>query len=135
VTTEIAVRTSPPEPLTTLPETRGRTAISELVVQKIAAQVVSDAENAGGAARRMFGVSLGSDSEDTEAQVTARVDGAIATVEVAMSVAYPQPVRAVTRRVRASIISTLEYQTGLDVRHVDIAITSMLNGGGGRRVQ
>jgi uncharacterized alkaline shock family protein YloU len=133
--TAVAVPGGRPEPLTIPAEERGTTDISERVVQRIAAKVVNDAEHAGGAARRMLGVSLGSDSTDTPPQVSARVDGRIATVEVTMSVAYPQPVRDVTRRVRSDIIGSVRELTGLNVRHVDIAITSLLTGGNGRRVQ
>jgi uncharacterized alkaline shock family protein YloU len=133
--TTVAVPGGRPEPRTTPAEERGTTEISERVVQRIAAKVVNDAEHAGGAARRMLGISLGSDSADTAPQVSARVDGQIAAVEVTMSVAWPQPVRDVTRRVRNDIISSVGELTGLTVRHVDIAITSLLTDGNGRTAQ
>jgi uncharacterized alkaline shock family protein YloU len=133
--TAVPVTGARPQPQVAPAEERGTTEIGESVVQRIAAKVVNDAEHAGGAARRVFGVSLGTDSGDTEPQVSALVDGQIAAIEVTMSVAWPQPVRDVTRQVRDDIISSVEEMTGLTVRHVDIAITSLLTNKNARRAQ
>lgn len=107
-------------------EARGRTEISDRVVERIAAQAVAEAEHAGGAASRFLGVKLGRDTQDTVAQATARVDGQLATVQLTLSVIYPQPVRQVTRDVRDRVISRVGELTGLDVRQVDIEIASLI---------
>jgi uncharacterized alkaline shock family protein YloU len=108
------------------PEDRGRTEIAERVLERIAAKVVSDAEHAGGTARRMLGVSLGQDGQDTAPQITAHIDGQLATIEVTMTVAYPAPVRQVARRVRNDVIARVTELTGISVRHVDIDITRLI---------
>jgi uncharacterized alkaline shock family protein YloU len=117
------------------PEERGRTELAERVVERIAQQVVLEAEHASGAARRLVGMALGSD-EDTEApQVTVTIDGQLAIVQLTMSVAYPMPVRQVTRQVRQDMIERIGALTGLEVRHVDISICRLTGAGFERRVR
>ncbi|MGB6455772.1 MAG: Asp23/Gls24 family envelope stress response protein [Streptosporangiaceae bacterium] len=116
-----------PAPPAALPaEARGRTEISERVVERIASQAVAEAEHAAGAGSRFLGMKLGRDTQDTFAQATARVDGQLATIQLTLSVIYPQPVRQVTRAVRDQVITRVGELTGLDVRQVDIDIASLI---------
>jgi uncharacterized alkaline shock family protein YloU len=106
-------------------ESRGELTIDPQVVEKIAAAAVIEVDQVGGAARRVLGVSLGSDSADQRPRVQAKVDGAGVTVEVRCSVAYPAPVALVTERVRAHLIARIEALTGLSTREVDITVTAL----------
>jgi uncharacterized alkaline shock family protein YloU len=116
-----------PTPHAAVPaDRRGRTEISDRVVERIAGQAVAEAEHAAGAASRFLGIKLGSDTQDTFAQATARVDGQLATIQLTLTVIYPHPVRQVTRAVRDQVISRVGELTGLDVRQVDIDIASLI---------
>jgi uncharacterized alkaline shock family protein YloU len=131
-----ALTTAGPAPALVQPaEDRGRTDIAERVVERIAQQVVLEAEHASGAARRLLGVALGSDDDADTPQVTVSIDGQLTTIQLTMCVAYPMPVRRVTRQVRQDVIDRIGYLTGLEVRHVDISITRLTGTGGERRVR
>lgn len=115
----------PPVMLLTPPETRGRTRIADRVLERITARAVAETAQAGGTGRRLLGVPLERDTAHTTAQVTAHVDGHLATVKVALSVRYPAPIRQVTRRVREHVNTRVRELTGLEVRQVDIAVVSL----------
>jgi uncharacterized alkaline shock family protein YloU len=104
---------------------RGSLTIAEQVVEKIAATALGEVDHVGGAARRVLGVALGSDSPDRPAQVHALVNGSLATLEVTCSVTYPAPVATVTERARSRIIERVEQLTGLAARQVDITVTTL----------
>jgi uncharacterized alkaline shock family protein YloU len=57
--------------------------------------------------------------------VTAHVDGHLATLRMRITVAYPEPIRQVTRRLRDRVTSRLGELTGLEVRQVDIEIVRL----------
>lgn len=109
------------------PETRGRTEITDRVLERIAARAVTEVDQAGGAARRLLGVPMGRDTAGTAARVTAHVDGHLATVALRLSVTYPAPIRQVTRRVREHVTARVGELTGLDVRQVDIDIVRLIS--------
>lgn len=69
---------------------------------------------------------LGRDSMQSTPQVTAKVDGGLATLRIRISIAYPAPVREVTRRLRELVRTRVGELTGLDVREVDIDVTRLL---------
>jgi len=110
------------------PEQRGRTAIADRVVTRLAARAVSEVEQAGGAARQLAGVAIGRQSGEGMARVSARIDGHLAVIELRLSLAYPAPVRALTREVRRHVIERVTGLTGLEVRHVDIEVARLLRG-------
>jgi uncharacterized alkaline shock family protein YloU len=121
---------------TTALEHRGRTEIADRVLAKIADRAVTEIEDAGGAARRVLGIRLGRDSMETTPCVTAKVDGGLAMLRMRISVAYPAPVREVTRRLRELIRTRVGELTGLDVREVDIEVARLLaTEQAGRRVR
>lgn len=104
---------------------RGRTTLEERAVERIAAQATSEVEGIGGSAPRVLGVAVGADEPDRAARVTARLDGATATLDVRLSVNYPASVAAATERARAHLMRRTGELTGLDVSRVDIVVTGL----------
>jgi uncharacterized alkaline shock family protein YloU len=98
--------TAAPTPLN-VPGQRGRTTIADRVVARVATQAVAEVEG--------------------PARVFARVEAHLTMIEIRLSLAYPVPVRAVTREVRRHVIERVTGLTGLEVRHVDIEV-AMLKG-------
>lgn len=115
----------PAEPGQIDPAERGRLDIAPVVLEKLGARLIAETDGVGGAARRVLGVALGSDTEDKQARVSATVDGAIALLDVRLSIAYPAPVGATCGRVRATLIDRLSALTGLEVREVDITVAAL----------
>ena len=111
---------------------RGSTDIADRVVEKIAAGAVAEVDDAYGSARRLLGLRM---PGATAPRVTVLIDGHLATVRVAMSVRYPAPIRQVAREVREHVMERVGKLTGLDVRHVDIEIPTLITPDRGRRVQ
>ncbi|MEO3813692.1 Asp23/Gls24 family envelope stress response protein [Sphaerisporangium sp. B11E5] len=112
------------------PEERGRTRISDRVLERIAATAAAEVDEAGRAARRVLGVPVGHDTTAAPPRVTGHIDGRLAVLRVHLSVAYPAPVREVTRRVRDHVTGRVHELTGLDVRQVDIDVDRLLPGEG-----
>lgn len=104
---------------------RGTTVIRPRVVERVAAQAVREVDNTAGTGRRVLGYTFGVPGTQTEATVQAYVDGTVATVEVEMTVIYPAPILAVTRRTRHHITDRIVELTGLSVRRVDITVVGM----------
>jgi uncharacterized alkaline shock family protein YloU len=116
-------------------ESRGRTEIADRVLERIAAHVLTEVEETGGAARRVLGVPLGPTGQRTKPQVNAHVDGHLAILRMRITVAYPAPIRQVTRRLRDQVTSRVGELTGLEVRQVDIDIARLTRPGDhGRRL-
>jgi len=106
--------------------TAGVTTIADRVVGKIAAHAVTEVPAAGGAARRVLGIALGDDEKQDRPVVGAHVDGGVVTVDVELSVAYPEPVVEVTDAVRRRVDERVSTLTGLQVAQVDITVTSLV---------
>lgn len=123
----VAASPAPPGPLAE-PGQRGRTTIADRVVARIAARAVAEVEQAGGAARHLAGLTAGRQAGEGPARVSARVDGNVATIEMRLSLAYPAPVRALSREVRRHVIERVTALTGIEVRHVDIEVTRLPRG-------
>ncbi|MDT0548755.1 MULTISPECIES: DUF6286 domain-containing protein [Streptomyces] len=107
------------------PETRGRTEIADRVLERIAVRAVTEVDQAGGAQRRLLGMPLGRANAPPAPRATAHVDGHLATVAMTVSVAYPAPIRQVSRRVRERVAARIGELTGLDVREVDIDVARL----------
>jgi uncharacterized alkaline shock family protein YloU len=101
----------------------GRLTIADRVVEKIASQAANEVDRATGAPRRVLGVHVGGD--DRAPQVDAHVDGGVATVSIVMSVAWPAPVRDVTRRVRDRVTERLAELAGITRAQVDIRVSAL----------
>ena len=110
------------------PGERGRTTIADRVVARLAARAVAEVEQTGGAARQMVGITIGRQTGEGTARVSARTDGHLAMIQLRLSVAYPAPVRTVTREVRRHVIERVTGLTGVEVRHVDIEVARLLRG-------
>lgn len=104
------------------PELRGRTTIADRVVERIAAAAAAEVDAATGTARRVLGVPV---SSADRPRVSARVHGEEATVEIDMSVAWPAPVRQVTRRVREHVGERLVSLVGLRSARVDVHVAAL----------
>ena len=110
------------------PGQRGRTTIAVRVVTRVAARAVAEVEQTGGAARQLIGITIGPQTGEGTARVSARTDGHLAMIQLRLSLAYPAPVRALTREVRRHVIERVAGLTGFEVRHVDIEVVSLLRG-------
>ncbi len=117
----------PPGPLT-VPGQRGRTTIADRVVTQVATQAVAEVAQTGGAARQLIGITLGRQTGEGPARVSARVNGNLAMIEVRLTLAYSAPVRSLSREVRRHVMERVYRLTGIEVRHVDIEVTRLLLG-------
>jgi uncharacterized alkaline shock family protein YloU len=118
---------APPSPLT-VPGQRGRTAVADRVVARIATWAVAEVGQTGGAARQLIGLPLGRQTGEGPPRVSARVNGNLAMIEMRLSLAYPAPVRGLTREVRRHVMERVTALTGIEVRHVDIEVACLLRG-------
>ena len=111
-----------------VPGQRGQTTIADRVVTQVAARAVSEVEQTGGAARQLMGFTIGRQRGEGAARVSVRIDGHLAMIQLRLSLAYPAPVRSLTREVRSHVIERVTGLTGFEVRHVDIEVASLLRG-------
>ena len=118
---------APPSPLT-VPGQRGRTAVADRVVAQIATRAVAEVGQTGGTARQLIGLPLGRQTGEGPARVSARVNGNLAMIEMRLSLAYPAPVRGLTREVRRHVMERVATLTGIEVRHVDIEVACLARG-------
>lgn len=105
---------------------RGHLTIADRVVEKVAAQAVSEVDAATGTPRRVLGQTIGRPKADSRARTSAHVDGGLVTVTVSMSVEYPAPVREVAAEVRRQVVSRVGQLTGLEVVEVDIDVPTFI---------
>jgi uncharacterized alkaline shock family protein YloU len=107
--------------------------IADIVVSKLAARAALDIPDAGGAAQRIGGRvppgagHLGTRETrlDTAPQATVEVDGALAFIDLTISVRWPAPVPQVTTQVRDRVVARVQELTGLTVAQVRIAVTAL----------
>ncbi len=116
----------PHESLPALPEPaeRGDLRITDKVVERVAGYAVTRVEGAGAAPRRLLGINVGEVRPDTEASVSAQVDGHTATVRATVAIAWPNPVRVIADRLRAAIREDVDRMAGVHVAQVDLEIVS-----------
>ncbi|MEV6641352.1 Asp23/Gls24 family envelope stress response protein [Amycolatopsis sp. NPDC051371] len=104
---------------------RGTLTVSDRTVERIAAQVVTEVEGAGGAANRVLGVAVGGEDPDNSAKVTAKVHGDTAALDVRLSLSYPRSVGRTTENVRRHLMRRVAELTGLTVSRVDVTVTAL----------
>ncbi|MFJ7949619.1 Asp23/Gls24 family envelope stress response protein [Streptomyces sp. NPDC096354] len=105
---------------------RGITTISDRTVERIAARVLTEVENIGGAAGRLLGTAAPGGHAEDSARVAAKVSGdSVAALDVRLSVAYPQSVAHTTEDARARLVRRVADLTGLTVTRVDITVTAL----------
>ena len=114
------------------PGRRGSLTIADRVVEKVAAQAVTEVDLATGAPRTVLGRTLlGRAPEpdpDRPARAQAHVDGRLVTVAVTLAVQWPAPVRQVAEQVRRHLTSRIGELTGLQVAQVDVDVPTLVTG-------
>lgn len=116
-------QTAPPPPAAA--EDRGRLTVEDRVVEKTAGYAVTLAPHAAAAPRRVLGVSLGGARPDHTADVSARVEGEVATVRATIAVQWPHSVREVTDAVRRRIRDEVQTVADVTVHQIDLDVVSM----------
>jgi uncharacterized alkaline shock family protein YloU len=124
---------SPPEPAVPGRGELGTVTINDSVVAKIASRAALDVADAGAAATRVLGRSLGKAGglgRETSLQelpkATAHVDGSIALIDLQISVRWGASVPGTADAVRESVRSRVSQLTGLNVAEVTIAVTDLV---------
>lgn len=117
---------------------RGETIIAPAVVEKIAGRAASEVDGVGGVIQtglsRLLPWSVGGDSS---ARAQAEVGDGEVEVDLTVNVVYPEPVAAVTNRVRAQVCRRLAELCGLKATRVDIFVPALVvpSAGSRRRVE
>ncbi|MCR3721001.1 MULTISPECIES: Asp23/Gls24 family envelope stress response protein [Prauserella salsuginis group] len=106
-------------------EERGQTTIATRTVERIATAALTEVDDVGGSARRVFSIAVGGADDAQDAQVTAQVQGEETTLGVRLSVVYPTPVSAATEAARQHLVRRVSELTGLAVSRVDITVTAL----------
>ncbi|HEX5494736.1 MAG TPA: Asp23/Gls24 family envelope stress response protein [Mycobacteriales bacterium] len=114
------------------PGRRGVTTVTPRAVERIAARAAAEVNRTSGVPHRPFGIPL--DRAGAPPRVEATVTGDVVTVRVAVSVCWPDPVRRVTRQIRAHVTDRVHALTGLRVAWVDIEVPRLATGAGPGRV-
>ena len=107
------------------PEERGGLVIAEKVVERVAGYAATRVDGASAAPRRVLGVNVGEARTESEASVTARVDGSTATVDAVISVAWPASVRTVAAQLRQRVRDDVAAVTGVQVAHIDVDVVDL----------
>ena len=106
---------------------RGETIIGPRVVEKIATRAASEVDGVGGVVQtglsRLLPWTVG---EEAPARAAAEVNTDSVTVDLTVSVLYPQPVAAVTNEVRTQVIRRLSELCGLRATEVNIAVPALV---------
>lgn len=115
----------------------GRISVTDSVVARLAARAALEVDDVGAAAPRLLGVDLsgggldklGVQSSEIGALPTASatVDGALAFVDLTVSVRYPASVRRVADAVRQQVRDRVGQLTGLDIVEVDITVPALVS--------
>ena len=109
------------------PGDRGTLTIADKVVEKVAAQAVSEVDLATGAPRTLLGKRLGAADPDRRPRADARVDGDRVGVTVTLAVQWPAPVREVAQNVRQHLTDRVSELTGLTVAEVDVDVPVLVS--------
>ena len=112
---------APAVDLTSEPESRGQTTLTDRVIQKIAAQAALEVPHCVGLNRSVLGITAGRNVVNA----TAVTDGAITALTLSLAVAYPAPVTSTTRAVRSHVQHRIETLCGLSVDHIDITVAAL----------
>ena len=106
---------------------RGETIIAPAVVEKIASRAASEVDGVGGVVQtglsRLLPWTVG---EAGPARASAEVGGETVAVDLTVNVLYPQPVAAVTNRVRVEVSRRLAELCGLRTTEVNIAVPALV---------
>jgi uncharacterized alkaline shock family protein YloU len=131
--TTVPIPVDPGRPTADLPRaglvtSRGETIISPGVVEKIATRAAAEVDGVGGVVQtglsRLLPWSVGSDA--SAARASAEVDAETVTVDLTVNVLYPDPVAAVTNRVRDQVSRRLIELCGLRATEVNIVVPALV---------
>ena len=104
---------------------RGETIIAPAVVEKIANRAASEVEGVGGVVEaglsRLLPWTVGGESH-----ASAEVGTETVTVDLTVSIIYPEPVARVTNGVRAQVTRRLAELCGLRATEVNIAVPALV---------
>ena len=103
------------------PAERGQLVLASAVIEKIAAQLVTDAPGVGGTRSGFMGFG-GSEGFGTRPKVSAALSGQTAAITAHIGLAYPAHIRTVTEELRQLLMREVTRLTGVDVRQVDIHV-------------
>jgi uncharacterized alkaline shock family protein YloU len=118
---------------------RGTTTIAPRVHEKIAGRAAGEVAGVGGPATTGMGRALG--DRRRRPQVQARMQGSRLSLELAISVEYPSPLRATCEVVRRQVTDRLRELTGAEIERLHVAVVDLslpplplgLSGGDHRR--
>lgn len=114
-------------PRTGLITSRGETIIAPAVVEKIASRAASEVDGVGGVVStglsRLLPWSVG---DASPARASAEVGAETVSVDLTVSVVYPQPVATVTNLVRTQVTRRLAELCGLRATEVNIAVPTLV---------
>ncbi|MDQ3898395.1 MAG: Asp23/Gls24 family envelope stress response protein [Actinomycetota bacterium] len=106
---------------------RGETIIAPTVVEKIATRAASEVDGVGGVVQtglsRLLPWTVG---DQSPARASAEVGAETVSVDLTVNVLYPEPVAAVTNRVRAQVTRRLGELCGLQATEVNIAVPALV---------
>lgn len=105
---------------------RGRLVLEKKVIERIAAQAASESGTGqtGGVSGGLLG--FGSSSDLTgRPDTTVELVGTTASIDIALTVAYPTPIRAATDQVRQQVMARVHELTGVEVTRIDITVTAL----------
>jgi uncharacterized alkaline shock family protein YloU len=94
------------------------------VIEKIASQAASEVAMAGGSSGGFLGIGSHTDLS-ARPKVDVELSGGTASVDLAITVAYPTPIRTVTDQVRQHLIDRVGELTGVEVTRVDITVSAL----------
>jgi uncharacterized alkaline shock family protein YloU len=136
-TAQFTVDAAPPTanlPRAGLITDRGETIIAPGVVEKIATRAASEVDGVGGVVEtglsRLLPWSIGSPQP---ASASADVGSDTVSVDLTVNVRYPEPVAAVTNRVRQQVTRRLAELCGLRATEVNITVPALVRPTGPRR--
>ena len=112
-----------PLPSRAEPRLRGGLVLAEKVVEKIASQAAVEAGATSGRTGRVLG--LGDADPDARPSVGVDLSAVSADLTLKVGIAYPGSIRDATQQVRDHVTRRVEELTGVDVRRVDITVTSL----------
>lgn len=104
---------------------RGRLVIDKKVVERIASHAASESGPTGGVSGGFLGLGASGDL-DTPPTADVELVGQTAVVGVALTVAYPAPIRAASDHVRTHVMERVHTLTGVEVTRVDITVARLL---------
>jgi uncharacterized alkaline shock family protein YloU len=113
---------------------RGRTTVGRQVIEAIAARIACEEAGVGGAARRVLDVAVTGEDAARAPRVEATVVGEVVSLQIRLSVTYPDPVHEVTDRVRRRLVERVGELTGKRVGMVDVIVAALHRPAGPRRV-